>query len=60
MIELLKFLIIFCVVAYVIFLVVNWLPLPAPIKQAAIVILAALALILFLDRAWPLLAGGHF
>jgi len=55
MIELLKFLIIFCVVAYVIFLVVNWLPLPAPIKQAAIVILAALALILFLDRAWPLL-----
>lgn len=59
MIELLKFLIIFCVVAYVIFLVIGWLPLPAPIKQAATVILAGLALILFLEKAWPLLSSIH-
>lgn len=60
MLDFLIWAITFGIIAYIVFLVLQWLPLPAPIKQIAIVILAGLALIIFLQRAYPLLAGGHF
>jgi hypothetical protein len=58
LIEFLKWLIVFAIVVVAVVYVIDLIPLPPPINRLAKLLLGALALILFLEHALPVL-GVH-